>query len=290
MVGSTLSRVLTAGGHSVRRLVRRAADAAHGEIRWRPASGEVDAGGLEGADVVVHLAGAPIADQRWNDARKARINNSRVRGTRTLATALAKLKDKPRVLISASAVGYYGDRGDALLDATSPPGDGFLAAVCQAWEEETRPAAEAGIRVVNLRIGVVLDPRGGALAKMLPAFKLGAGGPVGGGGQWMSWITLDDLVGAIHFLMFTEQAQGPINAVAPNPVTNKAFSRALGEALKRPAFLPIPALAIKAMFGEMGEATVLASQRVQAKELMDLGFQFGDPEIGPALRRMLDRR
>jgi len=287
MVGAALTSFLTAGGHRVRRLVRR--EPGDGEIRWRPAAGEIDVAALEGADVVVHLAGAGIADTRWTPARKALIRDSRVDGTRTLCEALAKLERKPRVLISASAIGWYGDRGDALLDEESAPGEGFLADVCRGWEDETRPASEAGIRVVNLRIGVVLHPQGGALAKMLPPFRLGAGGPIGGGRQWMSWITLDDLVGAVHHLMFAEDARGPVNAVAPEPVTQRGFAKALGRALRRPAFLPLPALAVRALFGEMGEATVLASQRVRPGRLSELGFAFESPELEPALRGLLGR-
>ncbi|TNF30484.1 MAG: TIGR01777 family protein [Deltaproteobacteria bacterium] len=289
MVGGALTSFLTTGGHRVRQLVRHEADAARGEIRWQPSAGEIDAAGLEGADVVVHLAGAGIADGRWTASRKALIRKSRVDGTRTLCEALARLERKPRVLISASAIGWYGDRGDAPLDESSAPGEGFLADVCRAWEDETRPASEAGIRVVNLRIGVVLHPQGGALAKMLPPFRAGAGGPVGGGRQWLSWITLDDLVGAIHFLMFADGAAGPVNAVAPEPVTQKAFARALGRALRRPARVPVPAFAIRALFGEMGEATVLASQRVHPGRLSELGYAFGSPELEPALRALLGR-
>ena len=241
LVGSALVAALNADGHRVKRLVRAAVRDAEDEVGWDPAGGVLDPAGLEGLDAVVHLAGENIASGRWTTAKKARIRDSRVKGTELLCQTLARLDRPPKTLVSTSAVGYYGDRGDEVLTEDSPPGHGFLAEVCEAWEAATEPAAAKGIRVVRLRIGVVLSPRGGALAKMLPAFKMGLGGRIGNGRQYMSWITLDDLVGVIRFALTNNELSGPVNAVSPNPVTNLEFTKTLGRVLHRPTVLPLPA-------------------------------------------------
>lgn len=288
LVGTALDAFLTTGGHTVLRLVRRPT-AAPGEVRWDPAAQTIDAAALEGVDAVVHLAGAGVADKRWTDDRKAVIRDSRVDGTRLLAETLAGLDEPPRVLVSASAIGYYGDRGDATLTEDAAPGEGFLADVTRAWEAATAPAAAAGIRVVNPRIGVVLSPNGGALDKLLTPFRLGVGGRIGSGAQWMSWIALDDLVGLIHHLLYADEVSGPVNAVAPNPVTNREFTRTLGAVLRRPTFMAVPRAAITLAFGEMGRETILASARVSATRATDSGYAFAHPELEGALRHVLGR-
>ena len=277
LVGSTLIPFLTTGGHEVSPL-RRPED-------WNPAKGVLDRAALEGYDAVVHLAGENIASGRWSDAQKERIRASRVDGTRLLSEALAGLEKKPQVLVSASAIGYYGDRGDEALRADSEPGSGFLADVCQAWEEATTPARDAGIRVVLLRTGVVLSPKGGALAKMLTPFKLGVGGVVGSGEQYMSWIEIDDLVGMILHALAEESVAGPVNAVAPNPVTNHEFTKTLGRVLGRPTVFPLPAFAAKLAMGEMAEELLLSSARVETAT----SYEFRYPELEPALRHLLGR-
>ncbi|TNF23826.1 MAG: TIGR01777 family protein, partial [Deltaproteobacteria bacterium] len=244
---------------------------------------------LEGVDAVVHLAGANLADGRWTDARRALIRSSRVDGTRLLAEALAGLERRPRVLVMASAIGFYGDRGDALLDEDSAPGTGFLAEVVREWEEAAAPAEAAGIRTVKLRLGVVLSRDGGALPKLLTPFKLGVGGRVGDGGQWMSWVALDDVVRAFAHALVDDGLSGVANLVAPNPVTNRALTEALARVLRRPAFVPVPRWAIRGAFGDMGRETILASTRVAPKRLDERGFTFAHPEIEAALRHILGR-
>jgi uncharacterized protein (TIGR01777 family) len=289
LVGTNLGAFLESGGHRVHRLVRRQPRPETTEIVWDPARREIDAARLEGLDAVVHLAGESVASGRWTAARKAAIRDSRVTGTTLLAETLARLARPPRVLVSASAIGFYGDRGDELLTEDSPPGEGFLAEVCQAWEAATAPARRAGIRVVTLRIGVVLAASGGALATLLPPFKLGVGGVVGSGTQFMSWIALDDLVGAIHHLIFADQLSGAVNAVAPHPARNAEFTRTLGRVLHRPTILPLPAAAVRLLFGEMGEAVLLAGARVAPTRLVQSGFEFQHPELEEALRAELGR-
>jgi uncharacterized protein (TIGR01777 family) len=287
LIGSALTGRLGAAGHEVTRLVRSSGAVQQGRIQWDPAAERLDAESLEGFDAVVHLAGESVATGRWTAAKKERIRSSRVQGTRLLAQTLARLGRPPGVLVSASAVGYYGDRGDESLDEQSAPGSGFLAEVCQEWEAAADPAREAGIRVVHPRIGLVLSASGGALAKMLPLFRLGLGGPLGSGRQYVSWITLDDLVAAICHSISTDSPSGPVNAVAPEPATNRQFTRALGRALRRPARLPAPAFALRAMLGPMADELLLSSTRVIPRRLTASGFAFGDLQLEEALLRLL---
>ncbi len=284
LVGRALAASLTAQGHCVLPLVRRTPAA--GEVRWNPAEGDALPDGLV-ADAVVHLAGENIGGGRWTAARKQRIRDSRVDGTRRLATALAELPTPPQTLIVASAVGIYGDRGDAWADEDSRPGTGFLAEVCQAWEAAAAPASAAGIRVVHVRIGVVMSPDGGALPRLLLPFRLGLGGPVGSGAQFVSWIALDDLVAVFGFLLSRPDLSGPVNAVAPHPVTSAEQAKILGGVLRRPAVLPLPAVAVKLVMGELGEALLLAGARVRPGVLTDAGFSFQHPDLEGALRSML---
>ncbi len=287
-VGRTLARELAAAGHTVVPLVR-AADPAPGACRWDPATGELDVRALGAPDAVVHLAGENVAGGRWSAARKQRIRASRGPATAALGAALLRLATPPGVLVSASAIGIYGDRGDEELDESSPAGRGFLGDVAREWEAATHPLRDAGVRVVNLRIGMVLEPSGGALAKMLPPFRLGLGGPLGSGMQWMSWITRSDLVAAIGLLLTNASLSGPVLAVAPNPVTNREFTQALGRVLRRPTFLPAPAFALRLLLGEMADALLLSSQRCLPRRLLGAGFRFADPQLEPALRRLLGR-
>lgn len=287
LVGSALAASLAGDGHRVVRLVRRESAAGPDEVLWDPDAGRVDATGLEGVDAMVHLAGENIAAARWSAAQKERIRTSRVEGTRLLADTLAGLTHPPRVLVNASAIGYYGNRGDELLDDDSAPGTGFLAETCVAWEEATRPAHLAGLRVVLLRIGIVLSAAGGALGRMLTPFRLGLGGRVGDGRQFMSWIALDDLVEAIRRTVLDESLTGPVNAVAPRPVRNAEFTRELGRSLRRPTPLPMPAWAVRLLLGEMGDALLLAGARVVPRKLERAGFAFRHADVGAALRSML---
>ncbi len=288
LVGSALIPNLDAGGHRVFRLVRGSPQG-DTERRWDPERGELDAAHLEGVQAVVHLAGENIASGRWNDAKKDRIHSSREDGTRLLAQGLAELQTPPGVLICASAVGYYGNRGEEILNEESAPGDDFLAETCLAWEQAARPAADAGIRTVYLRIGIVLSADGGALAKMLFPFKMGAGGVIGSGDQYMSWITLSDLVRIVNHALNAESLQGPVNAVSPAPVTNREFTRTLGSALSRPTLFPMPAFAARLAFGEMADALLLSSTRVLPARLQESGYEFQHPELHGALRHVLAR-
>lgn len=286
LVGSALLPRLREDGHEPVRLVRRRAS--EGELSWDPEKGVLDGAALVGCDAAVHLAGENIASGRWTAARKERIETSRTRGTRLLAETLASLPRPPAVLVSASAIGFYGDRGDELVDEGSPPGEGFLAGVCRRWEAATAAAREAEIRVVSLRIGVVLDPRGGALGRMLPAFRLGLGGPVGDGRQWMSWITLADLVGSILHLLKSPY-DGPVNVVAPAPVRQRELAAALGRTLRRPTIFPLPAWAARFALGEMADELLLASTRVDGQLLQKLGYAHRHAELHAALRHLLSR-
>ena len=289
LVGSALVAFLTTGGHQVTRLVRRAPRPGQAEVYWHPEAGSIATPGLEGIDAMVHLAGENIASGRWSAAKKASIRESRVQGTQLLCSALAQLANPPQVLVSASAIGYYGDRGDAVLREDSRPGRDFLADVCRAWEAATEPAVQRGIRVVTVRLGIVLSPAGGALAKMLLPFKMGVGGRIGSGQQYMSWIALDDVVGAMHHAIVTDALHGPVNVVAPNPVTNAVFTKTLGRVLGRPTVLPLPAFAARVAFGEMADALLLASTRVEPARLTDTNYAFRYPELEGALRHVLGK-
>jgi uncharacterized protein (TIGR01777 family) len=284
LIGSALGRELVAAGHDVVRLVRARA-AGPGELEWDPENGLIDSAALVGIDAAVHLSGATIG-RRWSNRRKAEILDSRVSSTDLLAETLASLDPRPSVLVCAGPIGIYGDRGDEILTEESELGTGFLADVGRAWENACEPARAAGIRVVNLRAGIVLAREGGALARLITPFKLGLGGRIGSGRQWWSWVALDDVVGAIRFALETDIA-GPVNLVAPNPLTNTQFTKALGKALGRPTILPFPAFAAKAMFGEMADEALLSGQRVLPARLLDAGFPFEYPEIDPALARAL---
>jgi uncharacterized protein len=288
LVGSALVPYLTSKGHEVARLVRSQPKPGTTEIEWNPERGVTDPARLEGFDAVVHLAGEPISAERWTDEKKRRIRESRVRGTRVLAEALAQLAQPPRTLVSASAVGFYGSRGDEVLNEQSASGDDFLAEVCREWELATRPAAERGIRVATLRFGVILSREGGALAKMLTPFKLGVGGRVGSGRQYISWITMDDTVGAIYHALTNEEVHGPVNVVAPHPVTNQEFTKTLGKVLSRPTLLPAPVFALRLIFGEMADALLLSSMRVEPQRLKETGYTFQHPELESALRQVLN--
>jgi uncharacterized protein (TIGR01777 family) len=288
LVGSELIPFLTTGGHQVTGVVR--GTAGEGEIAWNPAGRQFESAGLDGIDAVVHLAGENIASRRWGTAQKKRIRDSRVHGTRLLCEGLARMQAPPKVLISASAIGYYGDRPDECLDESSPPGRGFLAEVAKAWEAATEPAVDAGIRVVNLRFGVILSPKDGALAKMLTPFKLGGGGIVGNGRQYWSWISMDDVVQAILHVIMTDSLSGPVNAVAANAVTNREFTKTLGRVLSRPTLVPMPAAAARLALGEMANELLLASTRVEPKRLLESGYEFRHAELEPALRHLLGRQ
>lgn len=286
LIGQALVPALAGAGHEVVRLVRRAPQGP-GEVAWAPERGELDAAALGAVDAAVHLAGENVGDGRWTDARKRQILGSRVDGTRTLVAALTSASPRPKTLVSASAVGFYGDRGDALLGEDAGPGSDFLAEVCKAWEAETRPAEDAGLRVVRARLGVVLAGDGGALARMLTPFKLGLGGKIGGGRQWLSWVTKADAVRALVRAVEDPALAGAVNVTAPEPVTQAELAATLGRVLRRPAFMPLPGFAVKAMFGEMGASVLLAGQRALPRRLLAAGFTFTDPALEPALRRML---
>ena len=286
LIGSALVARLRAAGHVVRRLVRSDRQAQPGDVPWNPESGTLDPAALAGCDAIIHLAGAPIA-QRWTASHKRDIRESRVQGTSLVAKAVARMAVKPRVVLSGSAIGIYGNRGDELLDERSPRGTGFLAEVGQAWEAAADPIAQAGVRLVLLRTGIVLSPDGGALEKMLPPFRLGVGGPMGSGQQWMSWISLEDHLRAMAHALATESVRGAVNLVSPNPVTNASFATTLGRVLRRPALIPLPAIALELMFGEMAKATILSGQRVAPHALTAAGFQCAEPTLEGALRSML---
>lgn len=289
LVGSALIPVLTGGGHQAVRLVRSQPSDEVSEVRWDPDAGDIDAAGLKGVEAAVHLAGESIAAGRWTAAKKARILESRVKGTRLLAEALAGLKQPPKVLVSASAVGYYGNRGEETLREESASGSAFVSEVCRQWEAATEPAAAAGIRVVNLRFGVMLSATEGALPRLLTPFRLGVGGRLGSGKQFMSWITIDDVVGAILHAMGTETLRGPVNAVAPQPVTNREFTKILGRVLGRPTVFTMPAFAARLAFGQMADELLLCSQRVEPAKLLASGYQFRFPELEGALRHLLGK-
>lgn len=287
LIGSALTARLTRDGHAIVRLGR--AGGGPGAVRWDPATGTPpERSSIEGCDVVVHLAGENIAG-RWTAAKKLRIKESRVNGTRLLADALAALQRPPRALLCASAVGFYGDRGDEILDERSAQGTDFLAATCQQWEAAAAPAAARGIRVTHLRFGVVLAEQGGALPRMLTPFKLGLGGRIGDGSQYMSWIAIDDVIGAILHAISHEDLAGPVNAVSPAPVTNREFTATLARVLSRPAIFPMPAAAARLLLGEMADALLLSSQRVTPARLLGSGYHFQHPALEGALRHILGK-
>lgn len=278
-LGGALVPFLTTGGHSVRTVGRGAGS----DVQWDPARGVFDAKALDGVDAVIHLAGASVAE-RWTAEHKKAIRESRLHSTRMIAEAVAKMSPRPEVLVSGSAVGIYGDRGDELLDESSAFGDDFLAAVGKEWEDATAPARDAGVRVVYLRTGIVLNPGGGALGKMLLPFQAGVGGRLGSGKQWMSWISREDWIGAVHFALQSAGVSGALNLTAPEPVTNATFTEMMGRVLHRPTVFPVPAFALTTLFGEMARGTILASQRALPKALEQAGFTFAHPTLSSALR------
>lgn len=292
LVGRALIRSLLADGHTVTRLVRGGAQQfrtpGSNAVEWNPEAGTIDAAALEGHDAAVHLAGEPIGEGRWDDAKKRRIMESRAKGTRLIAETLAKLKEKPSVLVSASAVGFYGDRGAEVMREESASGSDFVSEVCREWEKATLAASQAGIRVVHLRIGLVLDAEGGSLPRMLTPFKFGLGGKIGSGQQYISWITLEDLLRVIRRAIDDEHLRGPVNAVA-GAVTNDEFTKALGHALGRPTFLSMPAFAARLAFGEMADELLLSSTRVEPARLKEAGFDFKHTEVEGALRSVLGK-
>jgi len=287
LVGSALVPFLSARGYAVIRLVRSEVPPGGAAARWDPEAGTLDPAALEGLDAVVHLAGEDIAGGSWTAAKKARIRGSRVEGTALLARTLASLDRPPAALACASAIGYYGDRGDEALTEESAPGSGFLASVCREWEAAATPAAEAGVRVLHLRFGVVLSPRGGALAKMLGPFRMGMGGPIGSGRQYVSWIAMDDVLEAINHLLSNPTLHGPVNVASPKPVTQLEFARTLGRVLGRPTVLAVPAFGMRLMFGEMANEVLLASQRLEPARLLSSGYEFRYPDLEPALRHLV---
>src|SRR5215217_2770571 len=286
LIGSALAQELKDGGHSITRLTR--SPKGENDVRWDPDAGTID-GSLAGTEAVVHLAGESIAEGRWTASKKERIMESRKKGTRLLAETIAALPTPPKVMVSASAVGYYGDRGDEVLREDSSPGSDFLAQVCKAWETAANPAREAGIRVVHPRFGIVLSPKGGALGTTLPIFKLGGGGRIGSGPQWWSWVALDDVVGAILHALEDNSVEGPVNVGSPNPLTNAEYTKVLGRVLNRPTVFAVPAPAIRIAIGGMADALLLASQRVEPVKLKETVYHFRYPELEGALRHLLGR-
>jgi uncharacterized protein (TIGR01777 family) len=286
LVGSALIPEFESGGHEIVRLVRNTPKA--GEIEWHPNQDEIDPATLAGFDAIINLAGEPIAEGRWTEEKKKKIRDSRVNGTHLLSEAMAKLARKPRVFLCASATGIYGDRGDETLDEQSESGGGFLAGVCREWEKATEPAVNAGVRVVNLRFGPILARAGGMLEKMLTPFKMGLGGKIGSGKQYISWVGIDDVVTAMKLALTDESIRGPLNIVSPKPVTNEQFTRALGEALSRPTVMSMPAFAARLAFGEMADEMLLVSQKVVPKRLTSARFRFAYPTLQSALQHYLN--
>ncbi len=289
LIGSALLPALERNGHTAIVLTRKSGSQKRNAIEWDPERRELDARQFERFDAVIHLAGENIGGGRWTEARKARILNSRVIGTTLLCETVASLKQKPRLLVSASAIGYYGDRGSETLTEASSPGSGFLSEVCVAWEEATKAAVSSGVRVVTTRTGIVQTVDGGSLQRMLLPFKLGLGGKFGDGSQFWSWIAIDDVVGAIQFALVNESLSGPVNLAAPNPVTNAEFTRTLASVLRRPAFAPMPRLLMKVILGEMADSLLFSSAKAVPAKLRQAGYQFHYSELEPALRTLLSR-
>ena len=289
LVGRQLVATLEAAGHRVLRAVRREVRDPQQELSWDPAAGKIDRAKLVDVDAIVHLAGANIADRRWTPSYKQMLIDSRVQGTELIARTIADMADKPRVFACASAIGFYGNRDDEEIDESAPKGEGFLAELCLQWERACQPARDAGIRVANLRIGVVLSPEVGALAKMLLPFKLGLGGVVGNGRQYYSWITIDDVAEAMRFVLANDSLAGPVNLVSPQPVTNREFTKTLGQVLSRPTVFPMPAFAARTLFGEMADELLLVSARIVPRELTQAGFSFRHGELQPALQYLLGK-
>ena len=286
LVGKALIESLVSRGDTVARLVREAPSGSN-DIEWHPNHEQIDPSRLNGFDAVVHLAGESIASGRWTPEKKQKIRDSRIKGTQLLSSALAKAAQPPSVFVCASAIGFYGDRGDEILTEESAPGHDFLADVCKQWEQAAEPAAQKGIRLVKARLGIVLDRDGGALAKMLPPFRMGIGGRIGDGKQWMSWIALADVVRALEFVIANQTVSGAVNFVSPTPVMNAIFTSALGKILGRPTFFPVPAFGARLAFGEMADALLLSSQRVEPKRLNDMRFNFRYPILKDALVALL---
>jgi len=286
LIGTNLIPLLTGKGHEVTRLTRSSSGGSRGVVYWDPDSGEIEAGKLEGHTAVVHLAGENIAG-RWTPEKKKKIEESRVKGTRLLSETLAGLVSKPDVVVSASGIGFYGDRGKEVLTEDSPHGEGYLARLSMEWEGALRPALEAGIRVVNMRLGIVLAADGGALSKMLTPFRLGLGGRLGSGGQYWSWIAIDDVLGAIYHSIVSGGLRGPVNFTAPGPVTNAEFTETLSGALGRPAFFHVPEFALRALFGDMAEETMLSSTRAMPSRLLGSGYKFSYPDLKSAFNHLL---
>lgn len=287
-IGTALLSSLKANGAAVVRLTRadsKVTSTSDETIAWNPAQ-PISPNAVSGFDAVIHLAGESIVG-RWTSAKKKAIRDSRVLGTTNLARALAQAKDKPHAFVCSSAIGYYGDRGEKILNEASTPGRGFLPDVCREWEEATKATADAGIRTVQIRTGIVLSPKGGALGSMLMPFKLGLGGRIGDGRQWMSWIDVQDMVGAIHHILKSDLLQGPVNMVAPKPVTNAEFTKTLASVLSRPAIFPMPRFAVKLAFGEMGETVLLGSQRVEPAQLVTSGYPFRFRDLRSSLEALL---
>src|SRR5256714_4110478 len=287
LLGSALIPKFEAGGDDVSRLVRETPRA--NEVEWHPNQDEIDPATLRGFDAIINLAGENVAEGRWTDEKKRRIRNSRVNGTHLLSEAIAKAPEQPQVFLCASATGIYGDRENETLDEQSESGGGFLAGVCREWEQATEPASKAGVRVVNLRFGPVLAREGGMMEKMLTPFKMGMGGKIGSGKQYISWVAIDDVVAAMKLALKDESIRGPLNIVSPNPVINEVFTKTLGHVLNRPTALAMPAFAARLAFGEMADEMLLVSQRVAPKKLIDARFDFRFPNLEAALREYIRR-
>ncbi|MCD6586202.1 MAG: TIGR01777 family oxidoreductase [Desulfobacteraceae bacterium] len=289
LLGSSLIPFLRTGGHTVLQLVRRPPKKEKGEIRWDPTNGTIDLDDTETIDAVIHLSGENIGEGHWNPEKKKRIIDSRVQSTRLIAETISKMKNPPKVFLSASAIGFYGNRGDTLLDESDTTGNDYISDVCRMWEESADTAVAAGIRTVFLRIGIVLSPQGGALGKLLLPFQMGIGGKIATGRQYMSWISIDDTIGAIHHALFENNISGPVNLVSPNPATNHEFTKVLAKVLSRPAYFTVPKFAIETVFGEMGRETILSSTRVKPSVLSATGYSYRHPDLEIALRHLLGK-